>query len=62
MTKQNRSHDFLRDGQRLPSELTEIMRQRDDKQFAKLLNCLREGSHPENDIQCSRFETKTSPP
>lgn len=31
-------------------ELTEIMRQKDDKQFAELLNCLREGNHSENDI------------
>ena len=31
-------------------ELTEIMRQKDDKQFAKLLNRLREEKHSENDI------------
>ena len=31
-------------------ELTEIMRQKDDKEFAQLLNRLREGSHSENDI------------
>lgn len=30
-------------------ELTEIMRQRDDKQFAELLNRLREGNHSKND-------------
>ena len=31
-------------------ELTEIMRQKDDKQFAELLNRLREGMHSEDDI------------
>ncbi|XP_078383840.1 uncharacterized protein LOC144666317 [Oculina patagonica] len=31
-------------------ELTEIMRQKDDKEFAELLNRLREGNHSENDI------------
>ena len=31
-------------------ELTEIMRQNDDKEFAQLLNHLREGNHSENDI------------
>ena len=31
-------------------ELTEIMRQRDDKKFAELLNRLREGNHTQNDI------------
>ena len=31
-------------------ELTEIMRQKDDKEFAQLLNCLREGKHSEDDI------------
>jgi len=31
-------------------ELTEIMRQKDDKQFAELLNRLREGKHSEDDI------------
>ena len=31
-------------------ELIEIMRQRDDKQFAELLNRLREGMHSEDDI------------
>ena len=31
-------------------ELTEIMRQKDDKEFAQLLNRLREGNHSENDI------------
>ena len=31
-------------------ELTEIMRQKDDKQFAELLNRLREGNHSEDDI------------
>ena len=31
-------------------ELTEIMRQKDDKQFAELLNRLREGSQTQNDI------------
>ena len=33
-------------------ELTDIMRQKDDKQFAELLNRLREGKHFEQDIQC----------
>jgi len=32
-------------------ELTEIMRQKDDKQFAELLNRLREGNHTEHDIK-----------
>ncbi|KAM7431258.1 hypothetical protein ABFA07_018152 [Porites harrisoni] len=32
-------------------ELTEIMRQKDDKQFAELLNRLREGNHTQNDIE-----------
>ena len=31
-------------------ELTEIMRQKDDKQFVELLNCLREGKHSDDDI------------
>ena len=31
-------------------ELTEIMRQKDDKEFAQLLNRLREGNHSEDDI------------
>ena len=31
-------------------ELTEIMRQKDDKEFAQLLDRLREGNHSENDI------------
>ena len=31
-------------------ELTEIMRQKDDKEFAELLNRLREGKHSEEDI------------
>ena len=31
-------------------ELTEIMRQKDDKQFAELLNRLREGKHSDDDI------------
>ena len=31
-------------------ELTEIMRQKDDKEFAELLNCLREGKHFKDDI------------
>ncbi len=31
-------------------ELTEIMRQKDDKEFAHLLNRLREGKHSEDDI------------
>ena len=31
-------------------ELTEIMRQKDDKEFAELLNCLREGKHSKDDI------------
>lgn len=31
-------------------ELTEIMRQKEDKQFAELLNCLREGKHSDDDI------------
>ena len=32
-------------------ELTEIMRQRDDKEFAELLNRLREANHTQNDIE-----------
>ena len=32
-------------------ELTEIMRQKDDKDFAELLNRLREGKHNQNDIK-----------
>ena len=31
-------------------ELTEIIRQKDDKDFAELLNRLREGKHNQNDI------------
>lgn len=31
-------------------ELTQIMRQKDDKQFAELLNRMREGKHSEQDI------------
>ena len=37
-------------------ELTEVMRQKDDKQFAELLNHLREGKHQR---RYSYFETKT---
>ena len=33
-------------------ELTDIMRQKDDKLFAELLNRLREGKHSEKDIDC----------
>ena len=33
-------------------ELTDIMRQKDDKQFAEVLNRLREGKHSEHDINC----------
>ena len=32
-------------------ELTEIMRQKDDKEFTELLNRLREGNHTQNDIE-----------
>ena len=32
-------------------ELAEIMRQKDDKEFAELLNRLREGNHTQNDIE-----------
>ena len=32
-------------------ELTEIMRQKDDKEFSELLNRLREGNHTRNDIE-----------
>ena len=32
-------------------ELTEIMRQKDDKESAELLNRLREGNHTQNDIE-----------
>ena len=32
-------------------ELTEIMRQKDDKKFAQLLNRLRIGAHTKNDIK-----------
>ena len=31
-------------------ELTEIMRQKDDREFAELLNRLREGKHSEDDV------------
>ena len=31
-------------------ELTEIMRQKDDAQFAELLNRIREGKHTEEDL------------
>ena len=31
-------------------ELTQIMRQKDDKKYAELLNHLREGNHTKNDI------------
>ena len=33
-------------------ELTQIMRQKDDKKDAELLNRLREGNHTKNDIAC----------
>ena len=33
-------------------ELPDIMRQKDDKQFAEVLNRLREGKHSEHDINC----------
>ena len=33
-------------------ELTDIMRQKDDRPFAELLNRLREGKHSKNDIEC----------
>ena len=32
-------------------ELTEIMQQKDDKEFAELFSRLREGSHTSDDIQ-----------
>jgi len=32
-------------------ELSEIMRQKDDKEFAELLHCLREGKHTEQDVE-----------
>lgn len=32
-------------------ELTQIMRQKDDKSFAELLNRLREGYHTDEDIE-----------
>ena len=31
-------------------ELSEVMRQREDKHFAEILNCIREGKHTEADI------------
>ena len=39
-------------------ELTEIMRQKDDKKFAQLLNRLRIGAHTKNDIKILK-STKT---
>ena len=32
-------------------ELSEVMRQREDKDFAEILNCNREGKHTEADIE-----------
>ena len=43
-------------------ELTEIMRQKDDKQFAQLLNRLREGNHSEDDIAILKQRLMTSRP
>ena len=40
-------------------ELTDIMRQKDDKQFAQLLNRLRIGTHTKNDIRLLK-KTKTT--
>ena len=43
-------------------ELTEIMRQKDDKQFAELLNRLREGNHSKNDIAILKERCLNSSP
>ncbi|XP_044169485.1 uncharacterized protein LOC114973474 [Acropora millepora] len=40
-------------------ELTEIMRQKDDKQFAELLNRIRTGTQTEADIQCIQSRSIT---
>ena len=32
-------------------ELSQVMRQREDKDFAEILNCIREGKHTDNDIR-----------
>ena len=43
-------------------ELTEIMRQKDDKIFAELINRLREGNHCQNDIEVLKERVlKTKP-
>ena len=43
-------------------ELTEIMRQKDDKAFAELLNRLREGKHSDNDIAVLKQRLTTVSP
>lgn len=40
-------------------ELTDVMRQRDDREFALLLNRLREGCHSEKDIDILKKHAKT---
>ena len=42
-------------------ELTDIMRQKDDRPFAELLNRLREGKHSKNDIECLKTSTPKTP-
>ena len=43
-------------------ELTEIMRQKDDKAFAELLNRLREGNQSDNDIAVLKQRLTTVSP
>ena len=43
-------------------ELTEIMRQKDDKDFAELLNCLREGKQTQDDITVLKSRVLKSKP
>ena len=43
-------------------ELTEIMRQKDDKEFAELLNRLREGRHSDDDIAILKQRILTARP
>ena len=42
-------------------ELTEVMRQKDDREFAQLLNRLREGCHTELDIELLKQEDHDGP-
>ena len=43
-------------------ELTEIMRQKDDKDFAELLNCLREGKQTQDDLTVLKSRLLKSKP